>query len=76
MDSPVATALEHYELCIDEGVDPFHDDEMMHSYMARWDGPLFIDLLTRRGSGYFLTVRLRGRPQRQGLRTRKVQKVA
>lgn len=45
MDSPVVTALEHYESCVDEGVDPCHDDETMRSYMARWDGPPFFDLL-------------------------------
>ena len=45
MDSPSVTALEHYELCIDEGNDPCEDNPAMQSYMARWDEPRFFDLL-------------------------------
>ncbi|MGC9347194.1 MAG: class I SAM-dependent methyltransferase [Anaerolineae bacterium] len=43
--SPVVTTLEHYERCIDEGIDPCEDDPLLQHYMARWDGVRFFELL-------------------------------
>ena len=31
----------HYELLIDEGDDPVHDNARLKQYMNNWDGPLF-----------------------------------
>lgn len=35
----------HYDLLIDNGDDPFFDDQEMASYMDRWDGTEFINSL-------------------------------
>lgn len=35
----------HYELLIDEGNDPVHDDDGLKQYMSNWDGPLFFQNL-------------------------------
>ncbi|MCU0522317.1 MAG: class I SAM-dependent methyltransferase [Anaerolineae bacterium] len=43
--TPVVTALEHYERLIDEGNDPCEDTPWLQSYMARWDGPQFFEML-------------------------------
>jgi hypothetical protein len=45
MELPIVTAFEHHQQCIDEGNDPFEDNAEMQSYMARWDGPPFFELL-------------------------------
>ena len=46
-ETPLHTvsALDHYEHCIAEGNDPCEDGPVMQRYMARWDGPLFFDML-------------------------------
>ena len=36
----------YYNALIDENNDPFRDPEPLRSYMDRWDGQIFIDLLT------------------------------
>jgi len=43
--SHTVSALDHYERCIAEGNDPCEDGPVMQRYMARWDGPLFFDML-------------------------------
>ena len=37
----IVSTIEHYDMLIDEGCDPFRDGEILKSYMSRWDGPLF-----------------------------------
>ncbi|HAZ19649.1 MAG TPA: hypothetical protein DCY75_05685, partial [Clostridiales bacterium] len=37
--------LEHYDRLIDENNDPVHDPERLQSYMNRWDGMPFMDLM-------------------------------
>jgi len=39
------SVVEHYDLLIDEGNDPFWDHPLMQAYMSRWDGPLFFEAL-------------------------------
>ena len=34
-------AFTHYDLLIDEGDDPVHDNDILKQYMSNWDGPLF-----------------------------------
>ncbi|MDQ0193282.1 class I SAM-dependent methyltransferase [Paenibacillus wynnii] len=41
----ITSTLEHYELLIDEGNDPVQDPPELHTYMSRWDGPLFFNSL-------------------------------
>ncbi|MGM1048069.1 MAG: class I SAM-dependent methyltransferase [Bacillota bacterium] len=41
----VVTALEHYELLIDEGNDPVQDPPALQAYMNRWDGEIFFEAL-------------------------------
>lgn len=38
-------AYTHYELLIDEGNDPVHDDDRLKQHMSNWDGPLFFESL-------------------------------
>ena len=44
-DSGLVDTLTHYECLIEEGQDPFHDEEILQDYMARWDGPEFFTAL-------------------------------
>jgi len=44
-DSGLVDALTHYECLIEEGHDPFYDEEILRNYMARWDGPEFFTAL-------------------------------
>ena len=37
--------IEHYDLLIDEGNDPFRDPPVLQEYMNRWDGQVFLDLM-------------------------------
>lgn len=37
----ITSTIEHYDMLIDEGCDPFRDDKLLKLYMSRWDGPLF-----------------------------------
>jgi SAM-dependent methyltransferase len=43
--SPIVPTREHYDRCIDEGIDPCEDDSLLQRYMARWDGARFFELL-------------------------------
>lgn len=44
MDS-IVNIVQHYDMLIDEGCDPFRDGEILKDYMSRWDGPLFYNSL-------------------------------
>lgn len=37
--------ITHYDLLIDEGHDPVHDDEPLKTHMDKWDGQKFIDAM-------------------------------
>jgi ubiquinone/menaquinone biosynthesis C-methylase UbiE len=41
----IVTAKEHYDMLIDEGNDPYRDNEILKAYMSRWDGPKFFECL-------------------------------
>lgn len=45
MNNREVSALEHYELLIDEGNDPCRDPENLKKYMERWDGENFFKSL-------------------------------
>ena len=45
MDIIEVTAEEHYDMIIDEGCDPFRDDDILKEYMKRWDGDVFYNCL-------------------------------
>lgn len=42
----IVSALEHYELLIDENNDPIQDPPQLQAYMNGWDGPVFYDFLS------------------------------
>lgn len=37
--------INHYDLLIDENIDPVHDAQILRDYMDKWDGQVFFDLL-------------------------------
>lgn len=46
VDEPrVVSVVEHYDLLIEEGNDPFRDGPLLQRYMSRWDGPPFFGAL-------------------------------
>lgn len=45
-DSVRDPVAEHYDLLIDEGNDPVTDSPALRKYMDKWDGQLFMDLIS------------------------------
>lgn len=41
----IKSTIEHYEILIDDGNDPYHDNEVLQEYMNRWTGNDFLNLL-------------------------------
>lgn len=37
--------IEHYDRLIDENNDPVYDPEPLKTYMNKWDGPVFVEIL-------------------------------
>ena len=50
--------INHYDLLIDEGNDPFRDPPVLQEYMSRWDGERFIEALELTGNKRVLEVGL------------------
>ncbi|MBR6719746.1 MAG: class I SAM-dependent methyltransferase [Clostridia bacterium] len=48
--------INHYDLLIDEGNDPFRDPPVLQEYMSRWDGERFIEALELTGNKRVLEV--------------------
>ena len=48
--------IEHYELLIDEGNDPFRDPPILQEYMSQWDGERFVEALELAGNKKVLEI--------------------
>ena len=67
-EPPIVSALEHYERCIDEGIDPCKGNPQLQRYMVGWGGARFFELLGDLNGKAVLEIGVgTGRPARRAL---------